>query len=271
MSMEPVNVVCLIFCCSLLLLPSVFPSIKVLSSESALCIRWPNYWRFNFSNSPSSEYSELISFRIDWFYLSVQMALKSLLQHQNSKASILWFSVFFMDQISHLYMTSGKNHSFGNTDFCSYNLYLRANLLLLTRLYPSIGSTWFSVYSLYALAYLHFGCWEHNIRSCCDSYLPVFSPTFSSVQFSSVVQSCLTFATPCTTAHQDSLSVTNSWSLLKLMSIKLVVASNCIILCRPLLLLSSIFPSIRVFPMSQFFTTGGQSIGVSASASVCIK
>ena len=264
MSMELVNVVCLIFCCSLLL-PSVFPSIKILSSESALCIRWPNYWRFNFSSSPSSEYSELISFRIDWFYLAVQIALKSLLQHQNSKASILWFSVFFMDQISHLYMTSGKKHSFGNTDFCSYNLYLRANLVLLTRLYPSIGSTWFSVYSLYSTL---------DVGNTISEVVVI--PTFQcfpplSVQFSSVMQSCLTFATPCTTAHQDSLSITNSRSLLKLMSVKLVVASNCIILCRPLLLLSSIFPSIRVFPMSQFFATGARSIGISASASVCIK
>ena len=144
-------------------------------------------------------------------------------------------------------------------------LYLRANLALLTRLYPSIGSTWFSVYSVYALAYFHFGCWEYNIRSCCDSYLPVFFPAFVSDQFSYAVMSDSLW--PRVLQHYQT-SITNFQSLLKLMSIKLVVSSNCLILCPPLLLLPSIFPSIRVFPMSQFFASGGQSIGISASASV---
>ena len=86
----------LILCCPLLLLPSIFPSIKVFSSESVLCIRWPKYWSFSFSISPSNEYSGLISFRIDWFdLLAVQGTLKSLLQHHNSKASILQCSGFF--------------------------------------------------------------------------------------------------------------------------------------------------------------------------------
>ena len=98
-----------ILCHTLLLLPSVFPSIRVFSSESVLCIRWPNYWSFSFSISPSNEYSELISFRIDWFdFLAVQGTLKSLLQHHSSKASILWHSAFFIVQLTHSYMTTGK-------------------------------------------------------------------------------------------------------------------------------------------------------------------
>ena len=97
----------LILCCPLLLLPSVFPGIRVFSSESALCIRWPKYW--SFSISPSNEYSGLSSFRIDLFDLhAVQGTLKSLLQHCNSKASILWCSAFFMVQLSHPNMTNGK-------------------------------------------------------------------------------------------------------------------------------------------------------------------
>ena len=94
----------------LLLLPSIFPSIRVFSNESALHIRWPKDWSFSFSISPSGEYSELISFRIDCFdCLVVQGTLKSLLQHHNSKASILEHSAFFMVQFSHLYMTTGKS------------------------------------------------------------------------------------------------------------------------------------------------------------------
>ena len=92
----------LILCHPLLLLPSIFPSIKVFSSESDLCIRWPKYWSFSFSISPSNEYSGLISFRIDWFdLLAVQGTVQSLLQHHNSKASILQHSTFFMVQLSH--------------------------------------------------------------------------------------------------------------------------------------------------------------------------
>ena len=99
----------LILCHPLLLLPSTFPSIRVFSNESALLIRWPNHWSFSFSISPSNEYSGMISFRINWFdLLAVQGTLKSLLQQHSSKASILWRSVFFMVQLSHLYMTTGK-------------------------------------------------------------------------------------------------------------------------------------------------------------------
>ena len=99
----------LILCLLLLLLPSVFPSIRVFFSESVLCIRWPKNWSFSFSISPSSEYSGLISFRTDWLdLLAVQGTLKSLLQHHSSKASILWHSAFFIVQLSHLYITTRK-------------------------------------------------------------------------------------------------------------------------------------------------------------------
>ena len=95
------------------LLPSVFPSIRVFSNESALRIRWPKYWSFSCSISPSNEYSGLISFKIDWFdLLAVQETLKSLLQHHSRKESMLWHSAFFIVHLSHPYMTTGKNHSF---------------------------------------------------------------------------------------------------------------------------------------------------------------
>ena len=102
----------LILCHPLLLLPSIFPSIRVFSNESALCIRWPKDWSFSFSLSPSNEYSGLISFRMDWLdFLAVWGTLMSLLQHHSSKASILRHSAFFIVQLSHPFMTTGKNHS----------------------------------------------------------------------------------------------------------------------------------------------------------------
>ena len=98
-----------ILCCPLLLPSSLFPSIRIFSSESVLHIRWPKYWSFSFSISPSNEYSGLISFRMDWLtLLEVQGTLKSLLQHQSSKASVLWCSAFFVVQLSHPSMTTGK-------------------------------------------------------------------------------------------------------------------------------------------------------------------
>ena len=99
----------LILCCPLLLLPLIFPSLRVFSNESALCIRWPKYWNFSFSISLSNEYSGLIYFRMDWLdLLAVQGTLKSLHQHHSSKASILQCSAFFIVQLSHPYMTTGK-------------------------------------------------------------------------------------------------------------------------------------------------------------------
>ena len=99
----------LILCHPLLLPPSIFPSIRIFSNESVLRVRWPKYWSFSFSISPSNEYLGLISFRIDWFHLpGVQGTLKSLLQHDSSKASVLQRSAFFIVQLSHSYMTTGK-------------------------------------------------------------------------------------------------------------------------------------------------------------------
>ena len=110
----------LILCCPLLLPPSSFPSIRVFSNESVLCIRWSKYWSFSFNISPSNEYSGLISFRIDWLdLLVVQGILKSLLQHHSSKASILQCSAFFIVQLSHPYMTTGKTIALTRWTFVS--------------------------------------------------------------------------------------------------------------------------------------------------------
>ena len=120
----------LILCCCLLLLPSIFPSIRVLFKESVLHIRWPKYWSFSFSVSPSNEYSGLISFRIDLFdLLTVQGTLKSLLQHQSSKASILRYSAFFIGQLSHPYMTTGKNIALTRQAFVGKVMPLLFNML----------------------------------------------------------------------------------------------------------------------------------------------
>ena len=120
----------LILCCPLLLLPSIFPSIRVFSSESALCIRWPKYWSFSFSISPSNEYSGLVSLMIDWFdLLAVQGTLKSLLQHHSSKASILQCSTLFMVQLLHLYMTTGKNPVLTRWTFVGKGMSLLFNML----------------------------------------------------------------------------------------------------------------------------------------------
>ena len=109
----------LILCCPLLLPPLIFPSIMVFSKESVLFIRWPKYWSFSFSISTSNEYSELISFRIDWFDLAVQGTFKSLFQHRTSKASVLQLSAFFMVQLSHPYMTTGKTIALPRWTFVS--------------------------------------------------------------------------------------------------------------------------------------------------------
>ena len=112
----------LALCHPLLLLPSIFPSIRVFSHESALRIRWPKHWSFSFSISCSNEYSRLISFRIDWFdVFAVPGTLKHLLQHHSSKAPVLWCSAFFTVQLSYPYMTTGKNHNSDQTDFCWQN------------------------------------------------------------------------------------------------------------------------------------------------------
>ena len=121
----------LIFCYPLLLLPSVFPSNRELfSNESVLCIRWPKYWSFSFSISPSNEYSGLTFFRIDWFdLLAVQGTLKSLLQHHSSKASILQCSALFIVQLSYPYMTTGKTIALTRWTFVSKVMSLLLNTL----------------------------------------------------------------------------------------------------------------------------------------------
>ena len=117
----------LILCHPLLLLSSVFPSIRVFPNEWVVCIRWPKYWSFSFSNSPPNEYSGLISFRIDW--LDLQGTLKTLLQHCNSKASILPCPVFFMVQISHPYVTTGKTKALTRRTFVGKLMSLLFNML----------------------------------------------------------------------------------------------------------------------------------------------
>ena len=120
----------LILCHPLPLLPSIFPSIRVFSSESVLCIRWPNYWSFSFSISPSNEYSGVISFTMDWLdLLAVQGTLKSLLQHHSSKASILQHSAFFIVQFSHPYLTTGKTKTLTRWTFVGKVMSLLFNTL----------------------------------------------------------------------------------------------------------------------------------------------
>ena len=120
----------LILCCPLLLLPSIFPSIRVFSIESVLCIRWAKYWSFSFSISLSNEHSGLISFRIDWLDLPAgQGTLKSLLQHHSSKTSILQHSAFFIVQLSHPYMTTGKTIAWTRWAFVGKVMSLLLNML----------------------------------------------------------------------------------------------------------------------------------------------
>ena len=162
----------LILCLPLLLLPSIFPSIRVFSNELALCIRWPKYWSFSFSISPSNEYSGLISFRIDWFdLLEVQGAPKSLLQHHNSKVSFLWHSAFFMVQLSHLYMTTGKAVALTRWTFVGkvmsliFNMLFRFVIIFLSRS-KHILISWLKLPSAVIL--------EHKKIKChcfCDRYI----------------------------------------------------------------------------------------------------
>ena len=129
----------LILCCPLLLLPSIFPNIRVFSYASVLCISWPKYWHFSFSISPSSDYSGLISFRMDWFdLLAVQGTLKSLLQHHCSKASILQCSALFMVQLSHPCMTTGRTIALITWTFFNKVMSLLFNMLsrLVTTFFP---------------------------------------------------------------------------------------------------------------------------------------
>ena len=171
-----------------LFLPSIFPSIKVLSNQSAHHIRWPNYWSYNFSISPSNEYSGCISFRIDWL---VGYSCSPRRLSRVFSSTTVWKHQFFSTQ-------------------------------------PSLWFNW----------HIHTGLLENH------------SFDYRTIYFLFVVESLShvwLFVTPWTAAHQASLSITNSWSLLKLTSIELVIVSNQLILCCPLLLLPSIFPSISIF------------------------
>ena len=120
----------LILCCPLLLLPPIPPSVRVFSNESALCIRWPQYWSFSFNISPSNEHPGLISFRMDWLdLLAVHGTLKSLLRHHSSKASILWRSTFFTAQLSHTYTTTGRTIALTRWTFVGKVMSLLFNVL----------------------------------------------------------------------------------------------------------------------------------------------
>ena len=156
----------LVSCHPLLLLLSVFPNIMIFFSESALLIRWPKYWSISFSISPFNEYSGLISFRIDWFdSLAVQGTPKSLLQHHTSKGSILWHSAFFMVQLSHQYMTTGKNIALIIWTFVNKVISLLFNMLsgLVIAFIPR--SKHFLIYCAGTVR-TDFGAQENNIFHC---------------------------------------------------------------------------------------------------------
>ena len=157
----------------LLLLPSIFPSIRVFSNELVLCIRWPNYWSFSFSISPSNEYSGLISFRIDWLHLlAVQGTLKSLFQHHSLKASILWRSAFFIVQLSHPYMTTGKTITLTRWTFVGKVMSLLFNML--SRLVLNISSKGQTSFNFMAAVtiFSDFRAPQNKVSHCFPIYLP---------------------------------------------------------------------------------------------------
>ena len=162
----------LILCHPLLLLPLIFPSIRVLSNESVLHIRWPKHCSFSFSISPSNEYSGLISFRMDWLdLLAGQGALKSLLQHHSSEASILQCSTFFVVQLSHPYMTNGKTVALTRWTFVGKVMFLLFKMLSrLVIAFPSRSKHTFSFVAS-VKAHSDFGSWESNIVHCFHCFL----------------------------------------------------------------------------------------------------
>ena len=239
-----------------LLLPSIFPRIRDFSNEKVLHIRWPKDWSLNFSISPSNDYSGLISFRMDWLDLFVvQGTLKSILQHKRSKASILWRSAFFMIQPSRPYMTTGKTIVLTGWTFVGKVMSLLFNMLsrLVIHFLPRINhllNSWLQSPSAVILEpkkrKSSIVSISHEVMGS-DATILVFwmlNFQFSSVQLLSHVWF---FATPWIAARQASLSITNSQSSLKLMSIESVMPSSHLIFCHPLLLLPPIAPSIRVF------------------------
>ena len=149
----------LILCHPRLLLPSISPSIRVFSNKSALCIRWPKYWSFSFSISPSNEYSVLIYFRMDWLdLLAVQETLKSLLQHHSSKASILWHSAFFMVQLSHPCMTPGKTIALTIWTFVNKVMSMLFNIEHCAKYFYVLGFLFYCLSLSWTLIFNNFGC-----------------------------------------------------------------------------------------------------------------
>ena len=177
MSIEPVMPSNhLVLCCLLLLLPSIFPSIRVFSNESALCIRWPKYWSFSFNISPSIEHKRLISFRMDGLDpLAVQGTLKHLIPHHSSKASILLCSAFFIVQLSHPYMTTGKTIALtrqtfgGNVMFLLFNMLSRLVLSFLPRS-KSLLISWLQSPSAMILEPK-----KNKVSHCCQCF-PIYLP-----------------------------------------------------------------------------------------------
>ena len=162
----------LILCCPLVLLPSVLTSSRVFSNESVLHIRWPKYYSFSFSISHSSEYSGLISFRIEWFdLLTVQGTLKSFLQHHSSKASTLWHSAFYMVQLSHPYMTTGKTIALIRRTFVGKVLSLLFNMLSSLVIVFLPGSKCLLISWLQSPSAVIFGAQENKVCHCFHCFL----------------------------------------------------------------------------------------------------
>ena len=162
----------LILCHPLFLLPSIFPSIRVFSKDSVLHIRWPKNWSFSFSISPSNEYLGLISFRIDWLdLLAVQGTLKSLFQHYSSKGSILWRPAFFMVQLSHPFMTTGKNMALTKWTFVGKVVSLLFNMLFSCLSFSSKKQVSFNFMTAVTIC-SDFGAPQNKICHCFPIYLP---------------------------------------------------------------------------------------------------
>ena len=165
----------LILYCPLLLLPSIFPSIRVFFNELVLCMRWPKYWSFSFGISPSNEHPGLISFRMDWLdLLAVQGTLESLLQHHSSKASILWRSVFFIVQLSHPYMTTGKTTALTRWTFVSKLMSLLFYMLSMSHSFSSKEQVSFSFMAAVNIC-SDFRAQENKVCQCLHC-LPIYLP-----------------------------------------------------------------------------------------------
>ena len=212
----------LILCCPLLVLPSVFPSIRVFSSESALCIRWPKCWSFSFSISPSEEYSGLISFRMDWFdLLAAQGTLKSLLQHHILKELILQHSAFLMVQLSHPYITTGKTIALTIWTFVSKVISLLFNTLSRFVVAFIPRSKRLLISWLQSLSPVIFGAQENKVCHCFHFKVKEADPSNMKSYFFSVM---IVANQPTTNIAKDNFrsNLLASWSLKKLQECRLV-------------------------------------------------